>query len=547
MNYVQEYYDKIVSGEIVAGRRVKKQYEKMVNDMSHPLMTTFYFDEAAGARPIDFIEMFCKQSEGNFGAEIKLELFQKAWVQALFGFKWKDTDLRRYNESFFMVGRKNGKTTLLSGLALYMLIADGEGAAEIYCVASKKDQAKKAFNSAAAMRFHSKSISLVTKKRRTDIYMPATLSQFEALASDSDTLDGLNAHLVIIDELHAIKDRALYEVMKQSMGSRLQSMLIMITTAGTNRENIFDDTYDYACKVCDGMIKNDKYLPIIYELDDREEWTNRDMWLKANPGLGTIKTIDYMIEMVQRAQDDKKMLKTVLTKDFNIRETDTESWLHLDEIENSKTFKLEDFKGIYAVGGVDLSSTTDLTCATLFFKKGGIGYVVQKYFMPNTIERRAREDKVPYDIWLNDGWIHESPDVKIDYSAVTAWFVKMRDVYEINPLWIGYDSWSAQYWADQMANEGFNMERVIQGAQTMSQPMKELEAELKAHRIVYNCNPVLEWCLTNTTIKTDENDNIRPVKGRSQRRRIDGAVSLIDAYVIYMSHLADYHAWNGEE
>lgn len=547
MNYVQEYYDKIVSGEIVAGRRVKKQYEKLVNEMSHPLMTTFYFDEEAGNRPIEFIEKFCKQSEGDFGSPINLELFQKAWVQALFGFKWKDTNLRRFNESFFMVGRKNGKTTLLSGIALYMLIADGEGAAEIYCVASKKDQAKKAFNSAAAMRFHSRAISLVTKKRRTDIYMPATLSQFEALASDSDTLDGLNAHLVIIDELHAIKDRALYEVMKQSMGSRKQSMLIMITTAGTNRENIFDDTYDYACRVCDGMVKNDKYLPIIYELDDRSEWTNPDMWPKANPGLGTIKTMDYMIEMVQRAQDDKKMLKTVLTKDFNIRETDTESWLHLDEIENSKMFKIEDFKGIYAIGGVDLSSTTDLTCATLFFKKNGIGYVLQKYFMPNTIDRRAKEDKVPYDIWLSDGWIHESPDVKIDYSAVTAWFVKMRDEYEINPLWIGYDSWSAQYWADQMANEGFNMERVIQGAQTMSQPMKELEAELKAHRIVYNCNPVLEWCLTNTVIKTDENDNIRPVKGRSQRRRIDGAVSLIDAYVVYMNHMADYHAWNGEE
>ena len=194
-----------------------------------------------------------------------------------------------------MVGRKNGKSTMLSALALYMLVADGEGAAEIYCVATKKDIAKKVFESAAAMRFHSKAISKVTKKRRTDIYVPGSLSKFEALASDSDTLDGLNAHMVIIDELHAIKDRGLYEVMKQSMGSRKQAMLVMITTAGTTRENIFDDTYDYACKVCDGFVKNDKYLPIIYEMDDRAEWVDSTNWLKANPGLGVIKTNDYMV------------------------------------------------------------------------------------------------------------------------------------------------------------------------------------------------------------------------------------------------------------
>ena len=324
-------------------------------------------------------------------------------------------------------------------------------------------------------------------------------------------------------------------------------MLIMITTAGTNRENIFDDTYDYACRVCDGLIKNDKYLPIIYELDDRTEWINQDMWPKANPGLGTIKTMDYMIEMVQRAQDDKKMLKTVLTKDFNIRETDTESWLHLDEIETKGTFKIEDFKDYYAVGGVDLSSTTDLTSATLLFIRKGIAYVLQKYFMPNTIERRAKEDQVPYDLWRNDGLIRECQDIKVDYSEITQWFLDMREKYSIGILWVGFDPWCANYWQDEMKSHGFMLEKVVQGPQTMSQPMKELEAELKAHRVNYNANPVLEWCLTNTVIKTDENDNIRPVKGRNQRRRVDGTFSLIDAYVVYTNHMADYHAWNGEE
>jgi phage terminase large subunit-like protein len=239
-------------------------------------------------------------------------------------------------------------------------------------------------------------------------------------------------------------------------------------------------------------------------------------------------------------------LKTVLTKDFNIRETSTESWLHLDEIENDMTFTLEELRGMYAIGGADLSSTTDLTCATCMVVKGNMKYVLQKYFMPNTIERRSKEDRVPYDIWRDEGWIEECQDVRIDYSSVTQWFVDLRDKYGINTIWVGYDKWNASYWVDEMKAQGFNMEEVIQGPLTMSSPMKELEAELKAKRVNYNQSPILEWCLTNTTIKTDDNQNIRPVKGRNQRQRIDGTVSLIDAYTVYSRHVADYHAWNGE-
>ena len=545
MNFVKEYHEQITSGKIVTSERVKKVYSRLISEME--TSSLFYFDEDAGNRPIEFIEKFCKQSEGNFGADLKLELFQKAWIQALFGFKWKSTGLRRFNESFFMVGRKNGKTVALSALALYMLIADGEGSAECYVVASKRDQAKKTFNSATAMRFHSRSIAKVTKKRRTDMYMPATLSTFEPLASDSNTMDGLNSHFVIIDEVHSLKDRALYEVMKQSTSSRKQPMLVMITTAGTIRENIFDDMYDYACNIIDGIAKDDNFLPIIYELDKKDEWTDPNMWAKANPGLGTIKGIKYMNDIVERAKADKKMLKTVLTKDFNIRETSSESWLSFDEINNTERFNIEDFRGVYAVGGADLSSTTDLTCATMLIAKGGKKYVIQKYFMPNTIAARAKEDRVPYDIWRDDGWIHECDDVRINYTDVTNWFVEMRDKYDIQTIWVGYDKWNASYWVDEMKANGFKMEPVIQGAITMSGPMKEMEADLIGGLVNYNDSDILRWCLTNTEIQIDNNQNIRPVKGKNNKKRIDGTVSLIDAYVIYLNHKADYHAWNGEE
>ena len=282
MNYIKEYLDKITSGEIVAGKKVIKIYKRLYEESLQEDLP-FYFDEAKGERPIQFIERFCKQSEGEIGKPIKLELFQKAYIQALFGFLNRDTKTRRFNETMFLVGRKNGKTTMLSAIALYMMIADGEGGAECYSVATKKDQASKAFKSACAMRFQSPEIRAIVNKRRTDMYMPSTFSSFEPLSSDSNTLDGLNAHLVIIDELHAIKDRNLYEVMKQSTSSRRQPLVVMITTAGTVRECIFDDMYAYANSVLDGTIKNDAFLPVLYELDKTNEWKNMKSWVKANP------------------------------------------------------------------------------------------------------------------------------------------------------------------------------------------------------------------------------------------------------------------------
>lgn len=290
MNYIKEYLDKITSGEIIAGKKVIKIYKRLYEE-SLKKDLPFYFDEAKGERPIEFIERFCKQSEGEIGKPIKLELFQKAYVQALFGFLNRDTKTRRFNETMFLVGRKNGKTTMLSAIALYMMIADGEGGAECYSVATKKDQASKAFKSACAMRSQSPEIRAVVNKRRTDMYMPSTFSSFEPLSSDSNTLDGLNAHLVIIDELHAIKDRNLYEVMKQSTSSRRQPLVVMITTAGTIRECIFDDIYAYANSVLDGTIKNDSFLPVLYELDKTSEWQNIKCWAKANPRTRNYKAI----------------------------------------------------------------------------------------------------------------------------------------------------------------------------------------------------------------------------------------------------------------
>lgn len=545
MNYVAEYYDKIIAGEITVSRRVKKVYGRLVKEIREPSPDSpYYFDEELGERPIQFIETFCKQSQGDLGAALELQLFQKAFIQTLFGFLIKETGFRRFRETLFLCGRKNGKSTLLSGIALYMLIADGEGAAEIYSVATKKDQAKKVLTEAVNMIKQSPELRAVIKKRRNDVYFPLTSSVFEALASDSNTLDGLNSHAVIIDELHAIRDRNLYEVMKQSTSSRRQPLVVMITTAGTVRECIFDDMYTYACEVADGLKQDDKFLPILYELDAREEWTDPRMWFKANPGLGVIKQFNTLVDFVERAKNNPADLPGVLCKDFNVRENSDTSWLSFEEINNTATFEISEVEDTYAIGGCDLSATTDLTCASLLIRKPGTEtiYVLQHYFLPQTRVEFLEEkntNEAPYRIWAERGLLTICDGNRVNFSDVTAWFVKMRDEHKIDPYKIGYDRALAGYWVEEMKNNNFTMEQVAQGPFTWSQPMREMGAALGAHIVNYNNNPMLKWCLSNTAVKKSGLNNIQPVK-ITDKRRIDGAVSLLNAWVVYVRDFDNY-------
>lgn len=288
MDYVTEYYKEISEGKIVTSKRVAKVYSKLVNDIQNP--SEYIFDEARGERPIQFIERFCKHSKGEWaGKPLKLELFQKAYIQALFGFVHRDTKLRKYKESLLLMARKNGKSTLLAGIALYMLIGDKEAGAEVYSVATKKDQARLIFDEVCNMVSQSPELRRFIKKRKSDLYSALTMSKFMPLGKLSDTLDGLNSHLVIIDELHAVKDRNLYDVMRQSMSARRQPLLIMITTAGTVRASVYDDLYDYASKIVDNVITDETFLPVLYELDSKEEWQDPTKWIKANPALGSVK------------------------------------------------------------------------------------------------------------------------------------------------------------------------------------------------------------------------------------------------------------------
>lgn len=504
----------------------------------------YVFDVEKANRPIEFIERFCKHSKGEWsGKPFKLELFQKAFISALFGFIDKDTGYRRYTETMFFVARKNGKTSMLGALALYMMIADGEGGSEVYSVASKRDQANILFDEAHNMIQQSPYLSKHIRKRKSDLYFDHTMSKLMSLGKNSNSLDGLNSHLVVIDELHSIQDRNLYEVMKQSQSARNQPLLIMITTAGTLRGNIFDDMYEYACGVVDGTFEDDHFLPILYELDDKAEYKDERSWMKANPSLGTIKKVNDLKRKVQRTQNSPNELTGLLTKDFNIRETVNNSWLSFDDINNEETFNIEDFRGWLAIGGADLSITTDLSCATLLFldPKTEKRYIHQMYWLPqDNLYERVNEDKIPYDKWYEQGLLRVCTGNTIDYSDITDWFMEMLRDYEISPLWIYYDNYSARYWVDEMEGQGFKMIRCIQGAKTLSLPMQNMGADLKAKKINYNNHPILKWCLTNTGVETDRNGNIVPIKNQSSKRRIDGTASMLDAYVGLYEHYNEF-------
>lgn len=543
-NYIVKYNDAIQSGKIVACEKIKKVYERLAADCK--VKKPYHFDVGRASRAIYFVETFCRQSKGDMGKPIKLELFQKAALQAIFGFV-DDDGYRKYNEVLWIMGRKNGKSCLLSAIGLFMMLGDKEGGAEIDCVASKKDQAKIVFEEAKNMVAQSPYLAKYIKKRRTDMYSPYNFGVFQPLASDSNTLDGLNPHCGIIDELHSIKDRNIYDVVKQGMSARKQPLLFQITTSGMNRNTIYDAQYEYAEKVLNGDIPDEHFLALIYELDSSNEWTNPEAWIKANPGLGPIKSQKTLSDNVEKAKSDMSFRPTVLTKDFNLKNVSADTWLTWEQLDNEETFEMSDVENTYALGGCDLSATTDLTCATLLIRRRNDEklYVLQHYFLPQSridaLEATTSKE-APYKTWEDRGLITFCQGTMVNYADVTAWFKEMRDKYRIDMWRCGYDRALAGYWAEEMASVFGDsvMEKVAQGPFTWTAPMKELGAMLTDKMINYNNNPMLKWCLSNTGVKTAGTvESIQPVKIQ-QNRRIDGMVSLLNAYVIYVKYREDY-------
>lgn len=547
MTEFELYFGSILDGRITACDKMKRVAEMLLNQYISP--QEFHFDYEIAKKHVDFIERFCKQPTGKIGTPLELQLFQKARLQAVFGFV-DDNDLRQYNECLIIEGRKNGKTTETAAVELDMLVNDGEGSPQVYNVATQRDQAMLGFNAAHKMVKQSPMLSKHVKKRASDLYFPLNMGFIKALASNTNSLDGLDTHCATIDELAAIKNRDLYDLVKQSMGARTQPLLFTITTNGFVRGGIFDAQYEYAKNILEGKAENKRFLPFIYELDSVDEWDKPDCWEKANPGLGTIKSRDYLRQMVQKAKDDPSFKPTVMVKDFNMKQTAESAWLRFEDLNNEETFDISKFG--YCIGGFDAADSVDLNAAVAVFQRPDDDniYVKSMFWIPQSVideidksGNRRERDNAPYKLWIDQGYMRTCEGNRCDKRIFLEWFRELRDQYDIYTSFIGYDPWhvSDDLIREFQAEFGKNaMIPVRQGTITLSDPMKNLAADFKAKRIIYDNNPIMKWCLINTEVKTDINGNIQPVKGLDSRKRIDGVAALLDAYKVLQDKRDQY-------
>lgn len=550
-NPILEYWQAVESGQEVVSDKIRRWYKYMAFLVQNP--GEYFYSAKRANHILEFAENYCRQSKGSAGGKpVRLELWEKAHLASIFGFIDKNGN-RMCREAVLIVGKKNGKSLLASIVGLYMLVADGEPGPEVYAVATKKDQAKIIWEESRKMVRKSQALAKRIKAHVADLSSDTFNDGiFKPLASDSDTLDGLNIHCGLMDEVHQWKNgRKLYNIIADGVTARQQPLIYITSTAGTIREDIYDIKYEEAEKVINGLFdekgyKDIHFFPFIYELDKRSEWIDPKCWKKANPGLGTIKNRNALAEKVRKAMADPSQVKNLVCKEFNIRETATEAWLTFEQIDNRQTFDIKKLKPRYGIGGVDLSSRIDLTCATILFMVPNDQniYVKQMYWIPeDLVETRVKEDKVPYDQWMKDGYVRTCPGDKVHYKYVAEWYQEVQredDIYLFN---CGVDAWSAEYFIEDMKNTfGPSVITMVrQGKPTLSGPMKALGADLIQKKVIYNNNPVLKWCLYNTCIDVDRNDNIQPEKGKQgSTKRIDGTASLLDAYVVLEENLEAY-------
>jgi len=549
-NPITEYFKQIKSGKIIACKKVTKIYQYLVDVIEGNLETDYIYDELRAQHAIDFIEKYCKHSKGEWANKpVKLELWQKAFISAIFGIINKKTNCRRFKEAFLLVGKKNGKSLLASSIALYMLVADGEGGAECYSIATKREQAKIIWQEAKNMVQKSPDLRKRIRSTINILAFDKTNSTFKPLSSDSNTEDGLNIYLAECDEIHAWKGTELYNIVADGVSARKEPLILITSTAGFIREGAYDVKYKQATDVLNGYYvengyKDDAFLPVIYELDSRQEWLEEDKWIKANPNIDISKPTDYIKRAVNVALNNPINKKNVLTKEFNMPETSSEVWLDFEDIVNESTFDLSVLKPDYGIGGVDLSATTDLTSASILFRLHNDEnlYFHTMYWLPHDLlERRSKEDKTPYITWYELGLLRTSSGNKVDYDDVVQWFEEVQNDYGLYVYSYGYDAWSATAFVKRMKDTfGDIGHPVRQGKQTLSNPMQLLGAELRSKKVNYNNNPITRWCLTNVRADVDKNGNIQPAKTMNSKQRIDGFAGMLDAYVVYLDLQEEY-------
>lgn len=541
MNYILDYYQKIKDGTIVVGRWVIAFYEYIVRGLNDGI---FVYDHKKAQRALRFIESFCRHHEGALAPNlIKLETWQKAMISVIFGIMDSDGN-RQFREVVIVMARKQGKTLLAAAISAYCAFADGEYGARIYYVAPKLEQAALCFDAFCQMVFKDGELSSMARKRKSDIYIDKTNTSAKPLAFSAKRSDGLNVSLCICDEIsswpgeHGLKQ---YEVIKSSLGARKQPLLLSISTSGYENEGIYDELIKRSTRFLLGDSKETRLAPFLYMIDDIDKWNDINELRKSNPNLGVSVSVDYLLEEIAIAEGSLSKKAEFLTKYCNIKQNSSQAWISTQDVERAsgQPISLEDFRNCYCVGGIDLSRTTDLTACCAVLEKDKRLYAFTKFFLPSEcIEEATQRDGIPYQAYIQRGFLTPSGDNFVDYHDCFNWFRSLVEQYDIYPLKIGYDRYTAQYLVQEMREYGFHMDDVFQGT-NLTPVIRETEGLIKDGVINIGDNDLMKVHLLDTALKIEaESGRCRPIK-ISAKSHIDGTAALLDAMTVRQKYYAE--------
>lgn len=546
--YLLQYYNEIQQGKIIAGRELRKELRKLVEELENPL---YRYDTKEANIRIAFMENLCLQSKKPFYMmPMKLLLWQKAFIETLYSYQKYSDELgryiRRFQDVMLLIARKNGKTTLMAADA-HTDLRIGDGGQDIVCASNDDKQASLLWNEVDGMRKRIDSKGKWTHKNMSLIMNLGNDTKIFKLSSKTQNKDGRNIDKTYFDESHDAEDDEIAAACQKSMSIKDEPLFINLTTEGFVNDGYLDNKLVYARKVLNDEIDDDTFLPWLYTQDSENEiWQDETSWYKSNPSLGAIKKWSYLRGEVAKSRVDKSVRMHTLCKDFNIKQNNAQAWLMTEDYDYpTEVFTLEEFRGAICLGAVDLAATTDLASAKILLMKPNdrTKYIYSHYWIPESKLENSddKEAGANYVEWARQGLmtIHEGNEVEI--SKIADWFYSLYKDYDIKTYKCGYDQRYAKTFLDKMEEYGFECEMIYQNRHVMSSPMKLVEAELKARLINYNQHKVDKWCLGNSSMEMDNLGNVMCVKVNNQPgRRIDGAVTFIILYEVYRRFRSDF-------
>lgn len=531
-----QYALDVSTGVLQTSRLVKLAAERFLGELSTygtKAGHRIWFDEACAERACRFFPTLLVHHKGEWaGQPFALAAWQNFIVANLFGWKRKD-GTRRFRKGYTEIPRKNGKSQLAAGIGINLLAADGENGAEVYSAATKRDQASITHDEATRMVRSSPALSRRVGVFRHNLHVLATHSKFEPLSADFNTLDGLNPHGVIVDELHAHRNRDLLDVLETAMGARRQPLMFMITTAGYSRSSVCWEMHEYSRKLLEGNVEDDSFFAYVAGCDPGDDWTNPSTWAKANPNLNVSVKLDYLRRECEQAKQIPSKQNAFRRLHLDDWTEQRDRWIDLEAWDACSTaVDPGELSGRRCYVGIDLSSSRDVTAAVAYFPpetEEEPGQVLAWFWIPeDTIQARVRDDGVPFDAWVDVGLVTATPGNVIDYAWIRRQLNELREEHEFDVVEVPYDPWGAVQLATQLQEDGFSPVPTRQGFATLSPAMKELEKLILSRGLAHGGNPVLRWMVGNVATKQDPAGNIKPDKSTSSDR-IDGVVALIMA------------------